>query len=666
MRIKWVETSQFKGLPDGKYPLYQKTFIKGQNGSCKSTLATAILWVFSDCDYAFHSNPMVAPLHLEESNPTVTLLCDVEGQEVSITKSQTNKTVNDGDTTKRSSSNKYLVNDVPITLRDFKTKMASYGIDLDKILPLMHPMAFTSQKAAEMKKVLFEMASDKTDLDIAKMDESMKHLVSDEDGYANLAVNTTEEISAKFKAVKKKANEMIEAIPNQIIGLERGKTAEDPAPLKKRQKEIQTEIESLRKESAKADKSGEIEEIRTQLFEAKRNTANFGNDMAAKENAFRKELVDATLVFKKAVSENRSTLNSWLSKKQTIESKMADAKWKKDKATNEYRTIKSEKPPVFNPPRELTEEDMICPCCGQALPEKLKKEKIADYKERYAEAKESFDRGLEAWNVLHEKNLKKVTEEGQQACDDIRTLESMLSDCEKEISDTETKLKEAEERLFKAEADEAIPYKPAKASLQQYDKLKERESYLEQLLQSAVEIGNGKKSEIDEQIHTLENELHEIGEALAKISNNYDIDDKIANLQAERMVYEQKKADAEMVLYELDLLSKKKNDLLVEEINSHFSLVKFQLFEYQKNGGYKEVCVPTIDGYRFGESTNTGREIRGKLDICQSLQKFYGMNIPIILDNAESINSYNIPDIDSQLIMLTVTDDKHLVIEGDD
>jgi hypothetical protein len=131
------------------------------------------------------------------------------------------------------------------------------------------------------------------------------------------------------------------------------------------------------------------------------------------------------------------------------------------------------------------------------------------------------------------------------------------------------------------------------------------------------------------------------------------------------MEQEQKKAYAEQLLYQADLLSKRKNDLMVDEINSHFSMVKWQLFEYQKNGGYKEICVPTIDGYRFGESTNTGREIRGKLDICQSLQKFYGMTVPIILDNAESINEFNLPKLDSQLILLTVTDDKDLVVEHD-
>ena len=149
---------------------------------------------------------------------------------------------------------------------------------------------------------------------------------------------------------------------------------------------------------------------------------------------------------------------------------------------------------------------------------------------------------------------------------------------------------------------------------------------------------------------------------IGAIENNANIDKQIANLQNERMAYEQKKATAEMLLYQADLLSKKKNDLMVEEINAHFSIVKWQLFEYQKNGGYKEICVPTIDGYRFGESTNTGREIIAKLDICNSLQKFYGMNVPIFLDNAESLNDFNIPKVDSQLILSVVTDDKELVI----
>ena len=41
------------------------------------------------------------------------------------------------------------------------------------------------------------------------------------------------------------------------------------------------------------------------------------------------------------------------------------------------------------------------------------------------------------------------------------------------------------------------------------------------------------------------------------------------------------------------------------------------------------------------------------------------MTVPIILDNAESINDFNLPELESQLILLSVTDDKELVVEHD-
>ena len=65
----------------------------------------------------------------------------------------------------------------------------------------------------------------------------------------------------------------------------------------------------------------------------------------------------------------------------------------------------------------------------------------------------------------------------------------------------------------------------------------------------------------------------------------------------------------------------------------------------------------------FTDSMNTGLKIRAKLDICDSIQKFYGMDLPIFLDNAESINDKNIPATDCQLIVLKVTEDKLKVEE---
>ena len=93
--------------------------------------------------------------------------------------------------------------------------------------------------------------------------------------------------------------------------------------------------------------------------------------------------------------------------------------------------------------------------------------------------------------------------------------------------------------------------------------------------------------------------------------------EQIADMQQKQREYGQAKADAERILYQLKEVSKRKNKLLVEEINQHFGIVRWKLFDFQKNGEYKEVCIPTVLDeetgiYKvFGDTTNTGREIDG-------------------------------------------------------
>lgn len=172
------------------------------------------------------------------------------------------------------------------------------------------------------------------------------------------------------------------------------------------------------------------------------------------------------------------------------------------------------------------------------------------------------------------------------------------------------------------------------------------------------------RSSLKADISELRKRLDNVNAELGKAVHNVQIDEQISEMRHKRREYEQAKADSEKILYQLSLVSKKKNELLVEEINANFGIVKWILFDYQKNGEYKETCIPTVDERRFGDSTNTGREIVAKLDICNSLQKFFGINLPVFLDNAESINDFNIPDMDCQLILMNVTENENLKLEN--
>jgi len=104
-------------------------------------------------------------------------------------------------------------------------------------------------------------------------------------------------------------------------------------------------------------------------------------------------------------------------------------------------------------------------------------------------------------------------------------------------------------------------------------------------------------------------------------------------------------------------------DLLSSRINSKFKLVNFRLFENQINGGYKETCECMVNGVPFS-SLNAGHRVVAGLDIITALQQIYGVTAPIFIDNAESVNDFNIPEMEGQLILLKVSENSTLEVEA--
>ena len=58
-----------------------------------------------------------------------------------------------------------------------------------------------------------------------------------------------------------------------------------------------------------------------------------------------------------------------------------------------------------------------------------------------------------------------------------------------------------------------------------------------------------------------------------------------------------------------------------------------------------------------------GHRIIAGLDIIRSLSELNGVSCPVFIDNSEAVNENNFPEMQSQMIHLTVTDDKELKVE---
>lgn len=669
MILKSLHLENFKGAKDKIYKFGKTTRVSGMNRSGKTTIATAWFWMLADKNYELVSNPNIHPDDVDECVPTVTATLDVEGKEISIAKMQKRK-VGKPDAngiSKVTITNTYEINSVPKTERDFRADLEELGLSFDNFLVCSHPDVFTRQKQTDMRKVLFKLASAKTDVEIAAMSKDTKDVAKLLEAYKY------EEIEAMNNASKKKAVEQLDAIPNQIVGLEKAKVDIDVAEQELAKADLERQIAEVDRKIAGADNAvGSLQQEELQLqFDMSGIMQTMNRELSNQRNNIEVELFGCTTEldrFKPTIS---------LKEKQIDDNAkaIADADAERKKLGEQYNFEKAkafdETPYLFDESKWVFDESTtVCSLCGQTLPAEKIEQLKADFETRKEFAKADAARRLadakNSFIAQKNSNLNEIKAKGFTKKSLIEELTKKNADLNTEIDALKKQERDAiakKEELSKQLSE--IPSEADYSQNEEYVKLKARHN---EVLAEIERLKAADDAEIVESLkiekEDLKSQLEEINKIIAQAANNIRIDEQIADMQKKQREYEQAKADAEKILHQLKEVSKRKNELLVEEINQHFGIVSWKLFDYQKNGEYKEVCVPMVDGKKFGVTTNTGREIQAKLDICNSFQRFFDMYVPIFLDGAESLNNEYIPAVDTQLILLSVSEDKQLKVEG--
>lgn len=680
MILKSLHIENFKGVKDKTYEFGKTTRVSGMNRRGKTTIGAAWYWLMSDKNYELVSNPNIRPDNVEDCIPTVTADVDVSGKEITLSKMQKRKVgkPDKNGVSKITITNTYEINSVPKTERDFKAYLEELGFEFDKFLICSHPNVFTKdlslkKKQDEMRKYLFTMVSEKTDLEIAQMDKETADVAKLLESYK------FEEIEAMNNASKKKAVEQLDAIPNQIIGLEKAKVDVDVAEQELAKADLPRRIAECDKKIAGADHS--LDELRDKEMRLQLDISGITQTMN-RELSNRRYEIDADLC---GCEDELKHLEQTISLKenQIVGNEKAitdaDAERKKigEKYNAEYAKAFDEAPYLFDESKWVFDENStVCSLCGQKLPEDKIEQLKADFESRKEKAKADAEEKLKAkrfkFDTDKKVELNRLNTIGTEKKELITELAKMNADLNTEID--ALKKQEQDAIAKKEELSKQLSEIPSEADYTQnedYVKLKaERDKVLADIEKLESDGADKIVTDLKVEKADLQSQLDEVNKIIAQAENNVQIDDKIADMQHKQNEYGQAKADAERILYQLKEVSKRKNKLLVEEINQHFGIVRWKLFDFQKNGEYKEVCIPTVLDeeagiYKvFGDTTNTGREIEAKIDICNSFQKFFNMYVPIFLDGAESINDEYVPAVDTQLILLTVSEDKQLKVEG--
>lgn len=625
-KIKQIILQNFKGCKNATTYTFdgKNVTVCGANGSGKTTINTSYDWVMADKDTELHSNPPIRPVDVEECTPRVDIIFDIDGREVSVAKLQ--KQTKKGNSV--SLSNTYEVNAVEYGERDFKSKMAEYGIDFDLFLPLSHPDYFTSQKSVDMRKVLFAMASEKSDKEIADLTDGASDVAKLLENY------TVEEVKAMQNATLRKIKEVYgkdgEILRAKIEGMEQSKVDIDVAELELGRNALKEKIyENKAKQDDVLKQFEEYQMLSDGIMELKFAEGDLQRKANEENIKARREIDDKISVKKFLVSKTQVTISE-------TESDIDRTKRKIETSTNRLNELRKLYTETSN--RAFDENRLICSYCGQELPEEQKEQ----LRTKFEQAKKD-----ELAEITNEGNMRKSDVEIEK--ETLRTLDIELLEHKKSLAMLNTSIAELEKQLSE------LPTSIDISDTEEYKVIQFKISEAEEMMKkmnSADEIRQQLKSESED----LQAQLTEAEKQIALSQRNIEIDERIADLRNKQSEYEQNKADAEKILYQLDLVSKRKNELLTDDINKHFDIVRWQMFEYQKNGEIKDCCIPLIDGKRFGESTNKGIEILAKLDIIKGLQNFYGQYYPVFLDNAESLSEETLKRIDMpcQLIFLSV------------
>ena len=675
MILKSLHMENFKGIKSLDVNFSNKTSIKGQNAVGKTTIFDAFTWLLFNKNSAGEEKFNVRPLdkdghRIDNVEIKVVGVIDVDGKEVELSKVQKQNWVKKRGTdtvTLQGNVNSFEIDGYPKSEADFKAYVSGLAQSEDMFKMLTNPQYFSSLKWKDQRDILMKLVAEVSDVELAQTDAKYAPLIGELE-----KAPSTDDIRAKFSKALSEWKKKQAEIPVRIDEAEKSKVDVDVAEQELLKADLERKIEAV--EDRMENAGDEIDKLRgkeMQLqFDMSGITQTMNNELSAKRRELDNSKVDATREFNDLHNQIQTAENQIKTNEKIIADADATRKNLGVEYNAEFAKAFDETPYLFDESKWVFDENStVCSLCGQKLPADKIESLMADFEQKKADAKAHADKQLEdarkAFDDARSGKLKDLIAKGNNCKADIKRLTKENADLQESIGT----LKEQESKALAKQNEYAkqlseIPAEADYSQNEEYVKLKtEHDKILADIAKVESEGADKVVTDLKAEKADLQSQLEEVNKVIAQAANNVAIDDRIETLRDEQKEIGQKVADQEQMLYLLEEFIRFKLDKVSESINSHFKTVNFKLFEMQLNGGMKDCCECTVNGVPYS-TLNSGHRIVAGLDIIRSLSELYGVSVPIFVDNAESLNEFNVPDMDAQLILLSVSEDKQLKVEG--
>lgn len=649
MKISRMKLENFQGIKSLELDMQGKNCsIYGDNGTGKSTIYNAFTWLMYGKPSTQEKNYTPKTIGSHKLNHVVEIVLQLDtGTEMVFTKDfhEIYKTVRGSANPILSGhSTDYEVDGVPISETEFKKILLGLykSEDLAKMLT-SYDYFLDNMKATDRRKILLEICGDVEFEDVIaqtpELSELSNILIKKGDTTELYTVDEYRQIADKERLLTDKE---LKGIPGRIDEAQKAKPDinelipsvidERIQIIKDKQRKLELEL-SDKENAALLSILNQISEVERKMSveEAKHiRTENNKNKLTyARINDLQKQLSDTDkeiLHISASYNESKYDLNQIISKRESLLKEYTEENGK------EWGGI------------------TVCPTCKRELPE-----------EQVEESKKIF-------NMAKAKRLADINEEGKVECS-----KTLIESKKEEIKAYELKLEELKSK--KEEMSKLIT--EVEGSLAGMTPYKSTQSYIElnKELERLKSMQNDIKAAADVTENTIKAQISKLGEELEKeqgkkaqieLVKRQEL--RIKELEAREKELAGKYEELTKGLYLCEQFIKAKTRLLDEKINSRFKTLKFRLFIEQQNGGIADDCealIPCQTGLIPFKSANNAARINAGFELIDTLSEYYKVEMPLFLDNAESVTKFN--KTKTQLIKLIVSEnDKNIRFERED
>lgn len=615
--------------------------IYGDNATGKTSVYDALTWILfgKDSKGNGEKNIEIKPLnaagevndHLAETAVEVVLL--VDGEEISL-----RRTYKEVWTTKRGSgeatydgnTSEYYIDGVPVKKYAFSEKVDELvSEDTFRMLTSVSHFAdgITWQ---DRREVLFRVAGVMNDEQIMATDARFIPLL------AGMGKHSLEDYKKKLLAEKR--------------GFVGAKT-EIPARISECQKTIE-DVQKLDFAKAKAE---------VELLNAKQDSLNtellaIEHDTASEKK--RMEIREAKLALDTLEAENRQYRANQQANAPDIAGMRNRLTVLRAQHTAKTGTIASVKKMITDTDTEISasRERWIavngeaftggtCLTCGQALPANQLKTASDNFEVQKANRLREIEQTANARKEARAQYINRLGE-----------LETEIVELESEVTKVAGLLTATEGNVIAVVDMDGYTERKAAAE----SKIRALETELADIAQNTSAV----RGELQKQIYAVKGDITALTAIISKESLLEYSRKRVAELQEDARNAAACLEAIEKQLYLLDEYSRYKTQFVEDSINSLFRIARFRLFREQANGGIEDRCDVVYEGVPY-INLNSGAKINVGVDIINTLSTAYGVNVPLFVDNAESVTKLETST--TQIIRLVVSEkDKELRVNYED